>query len=162
MLRKALSSIYTERRKYHWQGYISVDLPNTWPAYQIYALQDPRDNLIYYSGMSANPQKRLYQHLHRYNSSQQEGNWLRELRLLDILPALLILEKVDAGLDAYYAAQVREHFWIHELVKRRQPLLNKYGVTRPYRYHKQLSRPPSTAFLSQIEHHCSECYPTMQ
>lgn len=47
-------------------------------------------------------------------------------------PTLLVLEEIDVGPDTYQLAHERELYWIREMLGAGEPLLNVFGVTRPY------------------------------
>ena len=99
---------------------------------QVYALVDPRDDTIRYVGLSKDAQFRLQQHLWGYCGSKQSRLWIESLQQLGMSPTLLILEEIDVGSDTYQLAHERELYWIREMLGAGEPLLNVFGVTRPY------------------------------
>jgi hypothetical protein len=101
-------------------------------GYEIYALVDPRDNLVYYVGLSINAENRLKGHLRGSIGSNQERKWLLDLKKVGLVPTLRILEKIESGSEAHALACEKELFWIRELARQGQPLLNVSGLTRPY------------------------------
>lgn len=101
-------------------------------AREIYGLCDPRDNLIYYVGMSVDAQKRYQQHLYGCLGNDKYKQWMNELKKLGLTPILVILETIDKGPHAYDLAIKAEELWISKLLKDGQPLLNIYGITRRY------------------------------
>ena len=103
-------------------------------SYHIYALIDPRDNLVRYVGMSENAQVRFYGHLNSGTANAREREWLTQLRKENFTPILCILEVVIVNVDdnASIIVGEREHHWIRELLGLGYPLLNMRGVEYPY------------------------------
>lgn len=101
-------------------------------SYQIYALIDPRDSLVHYIGMSIDAQMRFYDHLYLSRSNEAKQRWIAELRQEGLHPILQVLETINAGPDAYFAACDREYYWICEMWRSGSPLVNASGITRPY------------------------------
>ena len=66
-------------------------------GYEIYALVDPRDNLVHYVGLSIDAENRLNGHLRGSGGSNQERKWLLELKKMGLAPILRILEKIEPG-----------------------------------------------------------------
>lgn len=60
----------------------------------IYALVDPRDDVVRYVGFSKFPRRRLRFHLKRRNSSRRLSAWVMELQRLGKQPRMIILERV--------------------------------------------------------------------
>ena len=60
----------------------------------IYGLKDPRDGELYYIGKSSRPALRLRQHLED-NINAGKVEWLRDLRVSNLKPELVILETVN-------------------------------------------------------------------
>jgi hypothetical protein len=100
--------------------------------YQIYALVDPRDNTIRYVGLSDDVKVRLYRHTRSSPGNMQEYRWIEELRRDGLSPILQVLETIDTGDDRYALAREREEYWISEMNRLGYPLLNVFGVRRPY------------------------------
>lgn len=101
-------------------------------GYEIYALVDPRDNLVYYVGLSVDAENRLNGHLTGSGDSLQARKWFLELRKAGLVPILRILEKIEPSSKAQTLACEKELYWIRELARQSQPLLNVLGLTRPY------------------------------
>jgi excisionase family DNA binding protein len=102
-------------------------------SYQIYALIDPRDNLVYYVGISIDASARFYAHLNDEGACNvQKRAWIAELRQAGISPLLKVLETIEAGSNAYAVACEQENYWIAELSRSGNPLLNVIGITRSY------------------------------
>ncbi|MGH2496123.1 MAG: GIY-YIG nuclease family protein [Ktedonobacteraceae bacterium] len=101
--------------------------------YQIYALVDPRDNAIRYVGLSDDVKVRMYQHTRSYPGNVEEQRWIEELRRDGLSPILQVLETIDTGDDRYALAREREEYWITEMSRLGYPLLNVFGVSRPYK-----------------------------
>lgn len=85
--------------------------------YSIYALAD--QGSVQYIGMSKNPSKRFYQHIHCAYSPSAKDTWIRGFLEHGMLPELVILE---TGLDQKTAGE-REKYWI-AFYSERGPLLN--------------------------------------
>jgi hypothetical protein len=75
-----------------WGGAATADARH---ARAIYALRDPRDNLIYYVGMSIDAQKRLVEHLHGQGGSWKQRSWRKELRIIWVTLPRLPNRRVD-------------------------------------------------------------------
>ncbi len=101
-------------------------------AYQIYALIDPRDNLVHYVGISVNVQTRFIMHLGGNSVSRQERHWIADLKREGMSPTLRIIETVEASDNSHALACERELYWINEMLRLGHPLVNKLGVVRSY------------------------------
>ena len=101
-------------------------------GYQIYTLSDPRDNLIYYVGISVNAHKRFKYHRRGSNASKDERSWIAELKGMGMSPILHVIEIIEPGENSYAIACERELYWINETLRLGHPLLNQLGVTRSY------------------------------
>lgn len=101
-------------------------------CYQVYALIDPRDNTIRYIGKSGDMQRRYYEHIHLAGGGWNEKKWVNELKDLGLSPVLQILETVDADDASYKLVLQREQYWIDKLVAMGAPLIDVFGVTKPY------------------------------
>jgi len=103
-------------------------------AYYIYALIDPRDNLIHYVGMSNDAVTRFNWHLHGGFGNIRERDWLVNLQREGLSPILQILETIAVSKNVSTVIRDREQYWIQEMLRLGHPLLNVYGVKRPYWY----------------------------
>jgi hypothetical protein len=75
--------------------------------YYIYALIDPRDNLVHYVGLTGNtPTHRLADHLTDRTGAKAE--WLTDLLDAAFMPSFVVLQKADD----VEQAQMREAWWI--------------------------------------------------
>lgn len=101
-------------------------------GYEIYALVDPRDNLIHYVGLSLSANLRFISHLNGNGGNKQEKCWIIELQREGLTPILQILETIEAGSNAYALACEEELYWIREMARQGHPLLNAIGITRSY------------------------------
>jgi hypothetical protein len=99
--------------------------------FQIYALVDPRDNMIRYIGISDDVNFRYHRHLLR-PVNRQEKSWIRELQELGLSPVLQILETIERAGNDRAVAREREHYWITEMLRLGYPLLNVSGNTKAY------------------------------
>lgn len=85
----------------------------------VYALGDPRTGKIRYIGITSNLYQRYAQHLLR---THNPGNleWISELRSLDILPTLTVLES-DVDESIIFE---RENYWIEHYSQQGMELTN--------------------------------------
>jgi predicted GIY-YIG superfamily endonuclease/DNA-binding transcriptional regulator YiaG len=90
----------------------------------IYALVDPRDNLIRYVGITDNLYSRVGAHLRETGSRTAKGKWLAELNAENLLPLAKELEQVKVSRKERYLAEERERYWIEYYKKAGMPLLN--------------------------------------
>ena len=75
--------------------------------YYIYALIDPRDNLVHYVGLTGNtPTHRLADHL--TDRAGAKAEWLTDLLDAAFMPSFIVLQKADDLAQA----QMREAWWI--------------------------------------------------
>ncbi len=56
--------------------------------YQIYALIDPRDNLVHYVGISIDAESRFYGHIHEVTGNYEESRWITSLKKNGLSPIL--------------------------------------------------------------------------
>jgi hypothetical protein len=63
----------------------------------IYALVDPRTELVRYVGCSVDPAKRLTKHMYGSGASRPMREWCLGLRALGLKPSMLILERNTAS-----------------------------------------------------------------
>ena len=102
----------------------------------IYALVDPRDNLVRYIGQSKEPAKRLSHHVRGHEGPQTEKDiWISDLLDSGFFPTMVIVEaiKLSIGDDDIPIVDERELSWMVGLKALGQPLLNKevfstYGI----------------------------------
>ena len=87
---------------------------------RIYALTDPRDNKIYYVGISGSPNARLKEHLAQ-PISKKMGKWIEELKQIGLTPGLTVLRDVLMGEDEL---QVEKEY-IYKMIEEGHPLLNR-------------------------------------
>lgn len=93
--------------------------------YGVYALVDPRDELVRYVGQTCDFALRLKQHLgssrgiHAVNPAKKQ--WLDELKSLNLFPVMLVLER---NLTQDVAIK-REATWVWRFLEQDMPLLNR-------------------------------------
>jgi len=88
--------------------------------YYVYALVDPRDDMIRYVGITVDPATRLRDHSGGVSANDAKDKWIAELKLLGLRPVMKILEdKVNSELIAE-----RERYWIQTLLSSGIPLTN--------------------------------------
>jgi len=78
----------------------------------IYALKDPRDNSFKYVGMTKNPTKRLYDHIHEKKGKTKKINWIKKLIKLNLLPLMIILDETNN-----VEVEKMETYYIKKLIK---------------------------------------------
>lgn len=88
------------------------------PIY-IYALQDPRDNLVKYVGKTTNLYQRFCDHLCKRPEDSKRTRWLKEITSVGLRPEMFVLEEVNSSnwMDD-------EKFWVEYLKSIGCPLLN--------------------------------------
>ena len=90
--------------------------------FTIYGLVDPRTIRIHYVGVTGNhPSVRLKEHLELKGNAPQKNAWLAELKQLELVPSIVILEHVKDKVPAY----ARERAWIQAGKKLGWPLTNQ-------------------------------------
>ncbi len=100
-------------------------------TYTIYALIDPRDNLVHYVGISVDAETRFYGHMHDVTGNYEERRWIKSLKKNGLSPILQVLEVIN-GDNAHAIACEQEQYWITEMLRLGHPLSNVSGNTRPY------------------------------
>jgi len=126
-------------------------------VYQVYALVDPRDKLVYYVGITKDVQRRYIEHTLRKEKNTEKAAWITELSTLGLSPTLEILHP----LLPLEEAQVQEKYWINHYLSINMPLTNKDGIdgkplrrgmTGPRRKKEQrmivVSAPPAVKLLT--------------
>jgi len=104
--------------------------------YEVYRLVDPRDKANRYVGITTDADKRLK--LHIRDARQHTGTngmlraWILELDELGLSPEMHRLEKTKGQ-----NARNREEYWILELTRQGNRLLNVEGLTKAYSKRKQ-------------------------
>lgn len=80
----------------------------------IYGLLDPRNEIVRYVGFTSDLKRRYRKHLSdaRCNRGGHRNNWIRKLFSEDILPDIIVLEKVS-----FEERENREKYWIGKLSK---------------------------------------------
>ena len=82
----------------------------------VYTLEDPRDGLVKYIGVTKNPKKRLWQHLHE-NENNKKCAWIKKLKSLELVPIFRELDITDEcnyhWVERYWICQFKS--WGFEL-----------------------------------------------
>src|SRR5712691_11915834 len=93
------------------------------PKHTIYALIDPRNDVVRYIGMTATPLgHRLYLHLTNERGKRtKKTEWIRELQQADLQPNIQALEE---NIENAQQAGRRERHWIHHYLDSGAPLTN--------------------------------------
>ena len=90
--------------------YKILEMPELLAPWIIYKLVDPRNNAIRYIGQTNEPQTRFRQHLNAdYAPNPIKYNWIHELRKLELLPRLELVEGIYASRRVI---DERESYWI--------------------------------------------------
>ena len=92
------------------------------PEYKVYTLTDPRNNTVFYVGMTKNPEERLKSHIKGHGSPPQE----RDAAIVSILkdgykPVLDVIDTATSEMDALS----KERYWINHYLTINPDLTNK-------------------------------------
>lgn len=88
----------------------------------VYALIDPRSDLIFYIGQTSDLARRRAEHME--GSDQISGVLVRQIKLAGFLPLILVLERA-ATMTAALSAEI---FWIELMTSRGADLLNAQSI----------------------------------
>jgi hypothetical protein len=88
--------------------------------YVIYALEDPRNNLIFYVGRTDNLYERFIDHIRCKENNEEKNRIMHELKALDLLPIPRTLERVHSLQEA----SEREYYWVKHYDHLGMPLAN--------------------------------------
>jgi len=89
--------------------------------YVVYALEDPRDHLYHYIGITNDVYARFVQHLTGQAGNISKTGWIFECRQANVMILMRELERVPTLEEA----KQREQFWIGYYLHLGHPLLNK-------------------------------------
>jgi len=102
--------------------------------YSIYALIDPRDNLVHYIGRTSDIRWRLNRHMQ--NKTARESNdkreWIESLKRLSLMP---IFKVIITDLTTQEAA-IQERHYIQHYLELGMPLKNKRTAYETYKSYK--------------------------
>ena len=101
--------------------------------YFVYALIDPRTNIVGYVGLTDDPKARFRQHLRADGSSesQRKNAWVRQILAEHVSPQMYVLEVVY---DVREQAESRERYWISYYTNHQVLLVNKHHVKGTFDY----------------------------
>jgi hypothetical protein len=88
--------------------------------YAIYLLSDPRDDLVYYVGMTSSVLQRWHQHMRCDGHNTKKNDWIEDLKANNLSPHFTIIEVV-VGVRK---AKKRETHWIQYYFQKSPVLLN--------------------------------------
>jgi|SRR5579863_7095583 len=95
----------------------------------IYGLIDPRSMQLRYIGQTRYPERRVKQHMSIDPwENEKKADWIQELKTSDLLPLLVILERVSPAF-----AFIREKHWITHAIDCGCPLTNVRSVKSYWR-----------------------------
>ena len=115
--------------------------------YHIYALADPRDNLVRYVGITTDTKYRYRQHS-RGGYNRSIWRWARELEHVGMSPVMHIVETINREAETSddtfkQIVSEREAYWIGEYLRLGASLFNTFGVTKRYP-HSRLEETPTS------------------
>ncbi|SRR5260221_3876266 len=88
--------------------------------YVVYGLEDPRDHLYHYIGITNDVYKRFDQHISGDSGNIKKNGWIFECRQANIMIVMRELERVETCEEA----KQREKFWIFYYLQSNHPLSN--------------------------------------
>lgn len=88
--------------------------------YVIYGLQDPRDNAVFYVGMTADVYRRFISHLKCEDNNEEKNKRIDGMKAQGFVPVLLTLETAHTQ----EVACKRETYWIQHFAHLGVPLTN--------------------------------------
>lgn len=88
--------------------------------YAIYALVDPRDNSVFYVGLTSDVYHRFVQHINCADTNFAKNARIMELRALNKMVIMETLEEVKGRT----LAEEREGYWIKHFQMLREPVVN--------------------------------------
>lgn len=97
----------------------------------IYALIDPRSNLVRYIGKTSNRKKRFGFHVRNYDVTPK-GKWIQELKALGLQPVLRVIETINSNDRQWW--RVIEDKWITLYREKGFPILNQPMTMRKLDY----------------------------
>lgn len=93
--------------------------------YVVYGLEDPRDHLYHYIGITNDVYARFNQHVTGDGGNIKKNGWIFECRQANLMIVMRELERVHSQEQA----EQRERFWIRYYLWAGYPLTNSAGVT---------------------------------
>src|SRR5260221_4021409 len=88
--------------------------------YVVYALEDPRDHLYHYVGITDDVYRRLSDHIKGSAGNVEKTGWIFECRQANIMILMREIERVHSRGEA----EQREHFWVFYYLQLGHPLSN--------------------------------------
>jgi predicted GIY-YIG superfamily endonuclease len=108
--------------------------------YIVYSLEDPRDNLPFYVGITDNVYARFLQHLRCDGSNFRKDARIQELKAANKMVVMRTLQEVHSAVEA----ATREAYWINHFLQLGIPLYNNTIPTplhlRSKREHRNTTR----------------------
>lgn len=107
-------------------------------THSVYSLCDPRTGDIRYIGQAEDIYKRYAQHLIYGANNKVKWEWLMELKMLDLLPVLIIVEKGIKRSEI----RARENYWITYYLERGDDLTNIVLPAQPKTKREKVKKAP--------------------
>ena len=86
----------------------------------IYGLEDPRDRLVFYVGMTDDVFKRFMAHIQCSGNNYEKNARITEMRSQNVMPHMIELQRTeDTGF-----ARIREAYWIQHYISLGHPITN--------------------------------------
>ncbi|HLQ30848.1 MAG TPA: GIY-YIG nuclease family protein [Ktedonobacteraceae bacterium] len=105
--------------------------------YFVYALADPRTDIVAYVGITNNLYTRFKKHLENQEPNRKKNEWIRQLQQAKLIPSVKLLETVST----WEIAKQREVYWIRYYSAQRISLTNIRRATEETRGVKHLPVP---------------------
>lgn len=124
----------------------------------IYALVDPRTDVVAYIGITNNPNARLIEHLEGKSPNDDKDAWIWELQEEGYEPRMKILEVVDTRKEALS----RERYWIQHYLSAGVPLTNLVNCRPNVHRREPIRRPKVKTNWRRIKDQAPEGYYTAE
>ena len=89
--------------------------------YFVYALVDPRTDVVFYIGITNSINERLKQHINYKDSNTEKRAWIQRLKEKNLVPSMKVLDMVKNRM----AAVECEEYWIYYYLGQGVQLTNR-------------------------------------